>query len=265
MFQGLRELFSYRSLLKNLVKRDLKVRYKSSVLGFLWSLLNPFLMMVVFTVVFSRILRFNIPNYPAFLMTGFIPWLYLATSLSQSVQSVLGSRSLLGKVYFPREALPLSTVLSNLVNFLLALIPLGIFLLALGVRPGWKVLALPGVIGVQALLVAGLALFLSALNVKFRDLGVILEVVLMAWFYLTPVFYSMTQVVEWVPPRFLRLYMLNPMTGLVLAYRWALLGRDLPGVDVGRYAALATLVSAALFVGGLAAFQRLKRRFVEEL
>jgi lipopolysaccharide transport system permease protein len=262
---SLREIVAYRSLFKNLVKRDLKVRYKNSLLGFFWSLLNPFLMMVVFTVVFSKILRFNIPNYPAFLMVGFMPWLYLATSLSQSVQSVVGSGPLLGKVYFPREVLPLSTVLSNLVNFLLALVPLSLFLLALGVRPGWHVALLPAVIVVQTLLVSGLALLLSALNVKLRDLGVILEVVLMAWFYLTPVFYSMAQVVEWVPSQYLRIYMLNPMTGIVLAYRWSLLGRELPGVHVGHQALLAGALSVGVFAVGVAVFQRLKKRFVEEL
>ncbi len=265
MVAGLREIAASRSLLKNLVKRDLKIRYKSSFLGFFWSLLNPFLMMGVFTVVFSRILRFNIPNYPAFLMAGFMPWLYLSTSLSQSIHSVVGSAALLGKVYFPREVLPLSTVLSNLVNFLLALVPLGAFLVALGVRPGWHVLLLPAVIAVQTLLVSGAALLLSALNVKLRDLGVIMEVVLMAWFYLTPVFYSMSQVVEWVPAQYVRLYMLNPMSGIVLAYRWALLGRELPGVNVGHHALVAAGVSGAVFVTGLAVFRRLKRRFVEEL
>jgi ABC-2 type transport system permease protein len=260
-----REVVAYRSLFKNLVKRDLKVRYKSSVLGFFWSLLNPFLMMVVFTIVFSRILRFNIPNYPAFLMAGFMPWLFLATSLSQSVNSVVGSGSLLAKVYFPREVLPLSTVLSNLVNFVLALVPLAIFLTALGIRPGWGLVLLPVVILVQTLLVSGLALLLSALNVKVRDLGVILEVVLMAWFYLTPVFYSMSQVVQWVPSGYLRVYMLNPMTGIILAYRWCLLGRHLPGVTIRDHACLAAGVSVLVFVLGLVVFGRLKKRFVEEL
>jgi lipopolysaccharide transport system permease protein len=151
------------------------------------------------------------------------------------------------------------------VNFLLALVPLGAFLVALGVRPGWHVMLLPAVIAVQTLLVSGLALLLSALNVKLRDLGVIMDVVLLAWFYLTPVFYSMSQVVEWVPPEYVRLYMLNPMSGIVLAYRWALLGRELPGVNVGHHALVAAGASGAIFVTGLAVFQRLKRRFVEEL
>lgn len=265
MLAGLREIVAYRSLIKNLVRRDLKVRYKSSVLGFFWSLLNPFLMMVVFTIVFSRILRFDIPKYPAFLMVGFMPWLYLATSLSQSVHSVVGSGSLLGKVYFPREVLPLSTVLSNLVSFLLALIPLGIFLIALGVKPGRGLIALPCIILVQTLLIGGLALLLSSLNVKIRDLGVILEVVIMAWFYLTPIVYSMAQVVQWVPPQYLRVYRLNPMTGIVLSYRWALLGRELPGVAIKEWAGVAVGVSAVIFVVGWVVFQRLKRRFVEEL
>lgn len=195
MLTQLRELIGYRSLIVNLMVKDLKTRYKRSVLGFLWSLLNPLAMMVVFTVVFTVILPSQINNYPIFLLCGLLPWNYFTSGVMVSINSVVGNANLVKKVYFPREVLPISSVLANLVNFLL---------------------------GLAVLMVV---LFLSAVNVYYRDTLMIMDVVLLAWFFLTPVVYALDVLptaysVLGLNINVLRLmYILNPMASLISAYR----------------------------------------------
>jgi lipopolysaccharide transport system permease protein len=221
----LRELLRYRNLVLNLVLRDLKSRYKRSALGFLWSLLNPLAMMIVFTVVFTVIMPSQIENYAIFLLCGLLPWYFFTGALMLSINSIPGNANLVKKVYFPREVLPISAVLANLVNFLLGLAVLFVVLIFFhGHFSPWLWL-LPVVILIQTCFTLGVALFLSAVNVYYRDTLMIMDVVLLAWFFLTPVVYAIgilpsSYEVFGITLNIQRvMYIVNPMASLIAAYR----------------------------------------------
>jgi ABC-type polysaccharide/polyol phosphate export permease len=264
----LRELWKYGELIRNLVMRDLKVRYRGSVLGVAWSWLNPLLMLVVYTVFFTILLHNDTPRYPILLLCGLLPWNFFQDSVSQATGSIVGNVHLIKKVYFPREVLPISVVLSNLVNFLAAL-PI-YFVLALVYRApltGW-ILLLPLTILVQAVFVAGLAFFLATLNVFYRDTQHILGVLLSALFFLTPVFYP----IDTIPQRAtvlgiqfnaqLWLRRLNPMASIIASYR-DLFYRGAPtGMDFFVRTAVTALV---ILVAGYLVFLHFSPRFGEEI
>jgi lipopolysaccharide transport system permease protein len=268
MVNRLVELYHYRELIKNLVIRDLKVRYKNSVLGILWSLLNPLLMTIVFTIVFSLMLRSDIPNYPVFFMCAYLPWSFHLESIMGGTNSIVDNAHLIKKIYFPREALPLSEVLSALVNFLLALIVLFGMILVFRVDLTGSVLLLPVVILAQVFFSLGLVFFLSTANVFYRDTQHIMQVVMQAWFFLTPIFYPIDIIPEsanilgitvnlqlWVRR-------LNPMASLVATYRDILFRGAVPGLDF----LFRTVISClAVFVIGYLIFCRYSRVFGEEV
>nr|HMT22443.1 ABC transporter permease [Promineifilum sp.] len=187
-----RELRQYRYLLRNLVVRDLKARYKNSVLGILWSILNPLFLMVVFTILFSVLANNQIRDYPIFVLTGLIPWNFFSGSLMSGTISITGNSGLVKKVYFPRELLPASALLSNLVNFLFAFLVLIVFLYIFGIGLTIHALWVPAILLTQLIFTLGLCLLLGSLTVFYRDVLMILEVVMLAWFFLTPVFYPIT-------------------------------------------------------------------------
>lgn len=262
--QALRELWLYRDLLINLVQRDLAVRYRRSALGFLWSFLNPLLMMLVFYIVFMVVKPQQVRNYQLFVLTGLLAWNFLAGSLSGGVRSITSNANLIEKVYFPREILPLAVVLANLVNFLLSLavfIPLAWLL---GADFSLWTLTLPAVIAVQLVLVLGLALFVSALNVFYRDTEVVLDVALTAWFFLTPVFWQL----ELLPNRAFGIidvwrleYTLNPMATIITDYRYILLYH----YPVIRHTLISLAMGLLLLAGGWLFFRRTAPVFVEEV
>lgn len=219
-------LYRYRMLIYNLVLRDLKSRYRNSVLGFVWSLLNPLAMMVVFTIVFSVLMPNNqIDNYPIFLLCGLLPWNFFTATIMTGANSIVANGNLVKKVFFPREVLPLATVLANLVNFLLALVVL--FAVLLIFRMPWSpwLFLLPVVIIIQTAFSLGIVFLLSTMQVYYRDTLIVLDVVLLAWFFLTPVFYSTnilpaTYTIAGVELPVSRLmYTLNPMASLINMYR----------------------------------------------
>jgi lipopolysaccharide transport system permease protein len=222
----LEELFRYRGLILNLTVRELKARYKSSVLGFLWSLLNPLGMMLVFTVVFTVLMPNNqIKNYPIFLMCGLLPWNFFNAGVMTGTSSVVANGELVKKVYFPREILPITSVLANLVNFLLAMVVLFAALIAFHAHFSPYLWLLPIVILVQTCFIMGMALILSTVDVFYRDMLMIMDVVMLAWFFLTPVFYP----IQYLPDTYTLfgvtldvhrlMYILNPMASLISAYR----------------------------------------------
>lgn len=226
MVTRLKELYTYRELIYNLTVRELKARYKNSVLGFFWGLLNPLLMMVVFTIVFTVMVpNTEVDNFPIFVLCGLLPWNFFTSGVMTGTTSVVGNGGLLKKVYFPREALPISSVLAALVNFLLALLVLLVALIVLGSNISPWVWMLPLVIVVQTIFILGIVLMLSTLNVFYRDTLMIIDVILLAGFFLTPVFYPM----EIVPNSYMLLgfdldvhrilRILNPMASLITAYR----------------------------------------------
>lgn len=268
MIKRIVELYHYRELIRNLVIRDLKVRYKNSVLGILWSLLNPLLMTIVFTVVFTLLLRNNTPNYPVFFMCGYLPWSFLSDSVVGGTNSIVGNAHLIKKVYFPREVLPLADVLSGLVNFLLALVVLFGAILVFHVGLTASVLLLPVVIVAQVLFTLGLVFFLSTANVFYRDTQHIMQVVMQAWFFLTPIFYPIDIIPEsaTVLGMTLNLQMwvrrLNPMASLIAAYRDILLKGAVPGLD---FLFRTVITCLAVFVVGYLIFCRYSKVFGEEV
>jgi len=259
MRERILELVKYRELVRNLVIRDIKLRYRNSVLGFVWCLGNPLLMMAVFTVVFTILMPTDIPKYPVFILCALLPWNYFNTSIMGAIDSIVGNAHLIKKVYFPREVLPLSIVLANLVNFLLALIVLFAMLFAFRVRLTPWALYLPLIILIQTIFTLGLGLIFATLNVFYRDTKIIMEVGMLAWFFLTPVFYRIEDLV----PQYARLmYWVNPMASFISWYRIVLYH----GISMEPGFIFRTFVTSviALIVGYLV-FTRYSSVFGEEV
>jgi ABC-2 type transport system permease protein len=255
---GFAEILSYRDLLKNLVSRDFKTRYKRSYLGILWSLLNPFLVIMVYTLAFDYIMKMQVRNFPMFFMCGYLPWSFLTAGLSASLTSLSDSGYLIKAFYFPREILPLSATLSCLIHFLITFLFVFPILILFGYFPTWVVFSLPLIVLLQSLFIFGLSLFLSSIHVFFRDLRYILDVVLMAWFWLTPIAYSASL----IPGKFLFFYKLNPMTVFVTAYREVLLNGVFP---VPKYWVAILFATAGSLVLGYLPFLRIRKRLAEEI
>ena len=253
----MRELWAYRELVAFLAVRDVKVRYKQAALGMLWAVLQPLAGALVFTVVFDRIA--NLPSdgipYPVFAFVGVMVWTYFTTSVQTAMASLVGNVGLVTKVYFPRMAAPIAAVLPGLLDMGVSLVILAVLLVVYGVTPGLALLALPLCIAVLVALAFGVGLILATLNVRYRDVKGVSSLLLQLWLFASPVAYA-SSVVEgrWGP-----LYDLNPMAGLIDAFRWSLLGTEAPSLD-----ALASLgVLVALLVVGLAVFAREERRFAD--
>ncbi len=255
---GLLNLLSYKDLIKNLVSRDFKTRYKRSYLGILWSLFNPLLLIIVYTLAFDYIMKVQVKNFPMFFMCGFLPWTYFSASLMISLSSLSDSGYLIKAVYFPREILPLSIVLSCLLHFLITFVFVFPILLIYGYVPYYSYFALPVIILLQTVFIFGMCLFLSSIHVFFRDLRYILDVILMAWFWLTPIAYPTSM----IPENYLFIYELNPMTLFTTAYRDVLLDGVLPIPKVWIAILLATICSLIL---GYIPFLKIKKRLAEEL
>lgn len=266
MFSKLRELHEYRELLVNLVKKELKVKYRNSVLGFFWSLLNPLLMMIIFTFFIGQVFRPGIKDFPIFLLCGILPWNFFNGSLQTATASIIANSNLIKKVYFPREILPISAVLANLINFALEVIVLFAFLIVYGYNFYLYIPVLLVLIIVQAILIIGLSLILSGLNVYFRDIQYILSVLLLALFYSTPIIYSikMVEKIGFVQrhPYLLYLYKANPLAALIIQYQNILYEGSLPSLKLFSYAVLA---SVTLLIIGYLVFHKLEPSFAEEV
>jgi lipopolysaccharide transport system permease protein len=255
---GLRELWEYRELLWFLVWRDVKVRYKQTVLGAGWAILQPVATMVVFSLFFGRLAEMpsdGLP-YPIFSFAGLVPWTFFSQGLSQSANSLVGSHNLITKVYFPRLAIPISTVLAGLVDFALAFLVLLAMMLAYGIVPGPEVLALAPLLLLALVTALGAGLWLSALNVQFRDVRYIVPFLTQLWLFLTPIAYPSSLLGE--PWR--TVYGLNPMAGVVEGFRWALLGS---GEPPGAMLAASVLAALALLASGALYFRRTERTFAD--
>ena len=254
----LNDLYQYRELLKTNVQKEIRGKYKGAWLGILWSFLNPLLMLRVYSIVFPYIMRVQIPNYTMFLMTALMPWNFFTQTIAGSSFAVIAAGNILKKVYFPREILPISVVLSNAVNFCITFIIIIIFLLFSGIGISWHILLIPVILLVQMLLLFGIAFILSSLTVYARDVEHIVNVIVMALFYGTPIVYTL----DMLPSKFQALLYLNPMTSIIDAYRSVLYYHQLPNFfQLG----LIALVSIIIFMFGLSVFRKLQRNFVEEL
>jgi ABC-type polysaccharide/polyol phosphate export permease len=268
MLGKLRDLWRYRELVRNLVTRDLKARYKNSLLGVAWSWLNPLLTMAVFTFVFNFLAgRSDLEDYHIFILCALLPWNFFNTSINIATSSIVGNSHLIKKVYFPREVLPLSTVLSNLVNFVISLPVFFILALISGVPVTPWVLLMPLVLFVQVTLMAGISLLLSTLNVFFRDVQMILGIMLTLWFFVTPIFYPISQVPQHATLLGVTfnaqswLCILNPMAAIIVSYRNILYR----GEPVHGSLPLTGVMAVVLLIVGYIVFQRFNPRFAEEV
>ena len=252
------ELVEYRELIYFLVWRDLKVRYKQTAIGVAWAVLQPLLAMVVFSVFFGRLARMpsdGIP-YPVFAYCGLLPWQFFAHALTESGNSLVTNERLVTKVYFPRLVIPFAAVLSGVVDFGIAFLLLLVLMAAFHVAPTGAIVLLPCffLLVVATALAAGL--WLSALNVQYRDIRYTIPFLAQFWLFATPVVYPSSL----VPAKWRALYGLNPMAGVVEGFRWALLGR---GEGPGPLLAVSTAVAVLLLLSGLFYFRRMERTFAD--
>ena len=253
------EIYDYREVIFSLVRRDLKGRYKGSVLGFLWTFLNPLLQLCVYTFVFSIIMRNNIKDYYLHLFVALVPWIFFSTSISGGAGCIWSQQDMVKKIYFPREVLPIAFVSSQFVNMFYSFLVVFAVLLISG--KGINIIAvlyLPVIMAIEYSLALGMALIVSALTVYLRDLEYLLGIVTMAWQFLTPVMYSLADVPTQIVPAFL----CNPMSSIIIAYRDILYYKQAPKAET---LIQAFLFGIALLVIGWSVFGKLKRRFAEEL
>ena len=259
---GLRDVWEYRELLFFLAWRDIKVRYKQTALGVLWIVLQPLASMVVFSFLFGTLLKVpsgDVP-YPIFAYSALLPWNYFAASLGRSSTSVVSSAHLITKIYFPRLIIPISGVLSSLVDFAIAFLVLIGLMAYFGIAPTAATLLLPGLILLAMATALGFGLWLAALNVRFRDINYIIPYLIQIWMYVTPVIYGSTL----IPERFRFLLGLNPMTGVVEGFRWALLGRRLADAQPPGPLFLASIgIALLVLVSGVIFFRRTERTFAD--
>jgi lipopolysaccharide transport system permease protein len=245
-----------------LVWRDIKVRYKQTALGVVWVILQPLASMVIFTVLFGVLL--NAPSgdvpYPIFAFAGLLPWNYFSFALTRSSTSVVTNANLVTKIYFPRVMIPLSAVISGLVDFAVSLVVFAVMMAVFGIVPTLSVLLLPLFLLLAIVTSLGFGLWLSALNVRYRDINHLAPFMVQIWMYLTPVVYATTL----IPERFRFLLSLNPMTGVIEGFRWALLG---PGVTDTVLApglvALSVGISLVVFLTGLVFFRTTEKTFAD--
>jgi lipopolysaccharide transport system permease protein len=254
-----KELYQYRELLKTNVKKDIRGKYKASFLGVLWSFINPLLMVAVYAIVFPYIMRVQTPNYLIFLICGVIPWNWFTTVISQGTTCITNNANLIKKVYFPREILPISSVTSGLVNFLISCIIILIFVLAGGLGLSWHLIFLPLIALVQYVITLALIFLLSAFNVYVRDVEYIVMFIINMLFYATPVLYSSDMFSSgW----FIWIFRLNPMAHIINAYRDIFYVHEIPQI---------TTLLIILVLGLLALvicykiFKKLEKRFAEEI
>ncbi len=258
----LRAVWQYRELLYFMVWRDVKVRYKQTALGVLWVILQPVISMLVFSGLFGVLL--NAPSngapYPVFVYAGLLPWNYFAGSLARSGTSLVDSRNLITKVYFPRLTVPLSGVLAGLVDFAAGFIVLVVLMLLYGIVPTTAVVLLPAFLLLAMLTALGFGLWLSALNVRYRDIGYVIPFLIQIWLYVTPVIYS----VSLIPEQYQFLLGLNPMTSVVAGFRWALLGQAPAAQSSSLWVfGLSILTMFVVLISGLAFFSRTERTFAD--
>lgn len=255
----LRELWEYRELLYFLTWRDIKVRYKQTILGAAWAIIQPFMTMVVFTLFFGNLAKIPSDNVPYYLFsfTALVPWQFFANGLSMSANSLVGSANLLKKIYFPRLIIPISTVLGGVIDFGLAFVVLLLMILAAGMVPTANIIFLPFFLLLAFVTSLGVGLWLSAMNVQFRDVRYVIPFLTQFWMFITPIAYPGSLIEN----EMLRgLYGLNPMVGVVEGFRWALLGVETaPGamILVSSLAALLLLITGALY------FRRMEKSFAD--
>lgn len=255
-FKG-KELWQYRELLRFLTVRDIKVRYKQTVLGGLWAILQPFMSMLIFTIFFGKLAKIpsdNLP-YPIFVYAALLPWQFFSNGISNAGNSLVASSNLISKVYFPRIIIPAASLGAGLLDFIIASFILFIMMFYYGIFPGLSILFLPLLLFGVIIATLGVGMFLSALNVAYRDFRYVIPFLVQFWLFATPVIYP----VSIVPQSWRWLINLNPMAGLITAFRSSILNESIPWADLS----ISFSVSIFLFILGLISFSRMERRFAD--
>jgi len=261
---NLGELWEYRELLYFLTWRDIKVRYKQTVLGAAWALIQPFFTMVVFSLFFGKLAKMpsdNLP-YPIFAFAGLVPWTFFANGLANSSNSLISNANLIRKVFFPRLAIPISTILSGLVDFALAFLLLLVMMAYYGIVPTVNCIFLPFFLLLAIVTVLGVGLWLTALNVEYRDVRYVVPFLIQFWMFASPIAYSARLLSE--PWR--TLYGINPMVGVVAGFRWALLG-NAAGANTapGAMIFVSSLASLGILISGAYYFRRMEKTFADQI
>ena len=259
MIQRICNIYEYRDMIYSLVRRELRGRYKGSVLGFLWTYINPLCQVIVYSAVFSIIFKVNIEKFYLYLIIGMMPWTFFNSSVQGGATSIRAQSDMIKKIYFPREVIPISYVTSTFVNMLLSFII--VFLAVLTAMWGFNPIALlylPLIMVIEYLLALGIAFIVSAVTVYFRDLEQIIGVLMMAWIYLTPIMYD----VDYIPEQLRTIFFMNPMTPIICVYHEILYSKQIPTTE---YLAQSGLVAVAVFVIGFIVFGKLDRNFAEEM
>jgi len=252
------EIYNFREVISNFVSRDLKARYKGSILGFFWSFLNPLLNLIILTVVFSFVVRVQVKNFPIFLLIGILFWQFFFSSVVASARSIIDNGGLIKKIYLPREIFPLSAVLANLVNLFVSLVILLVLFLYFKILPTFLWFLLPYFLCLFFVFVFGLSLLVATLSVYFRDVPLLMESVLSAWYFASPIFYPPSL----IPERFLKIYFLNPFASFITAFRNILAD----GVIPSREIFMVTFISALIAISfGYLVFLKLQKKFAEEI
>jgi lipopolysaccharide transport system permease protein len=251
-------IWQYRELLYFLIWRDVKVRYKQTVIGAGWAILQPLMSMMIFTVIFGHLAQIpsnGIP-YPIFAYAALLPWNFFSQAVSRSGASLVGDANLISKVYFPRMIVPISAAAAPLVDFAIAFVMLLGMMVWFGIAPSWGVLALPLFLFLALATALAVGMWLSALNVRYRDVGHTIPFLMQCWMFASPVVYP----VSLVPEKWRLLYSLNPMVGVIEGCRWAILGQGSP--DIGALLESAIIVMA-LLIGGVVYFRHMEQTFAD--
>lgn len=259
MKSRLKEIYAYRDMIKSLVQRELRGKYKGSVLGFLWTFINPLCQIVVYTIVFSIIVRSDLDRFYIYVITGMIPWFFFDSSMRIGAGCVRYQGDMIKKIYFPREVLPIACVTANFVNMLFCFVIVFLTLFVSGAGVSLRALfSLPLVMGIEYMMVLGFTLLVSSITVYFKDLEHIVTVMLMAWIYLTPILYSIAN----IPGKLAWIFKLNPMTYVIEAYHSILYWQEVPTATI---IVRALLCAAVILAVGEIVFAKLDDNFAEEL
>ena len=253
----LKELLEYRDLFVMLVKRDIKVQYAQTILGFSWAILNPLLQIVLFTIIFGKVAKVptgDIP-YVLFSTVAIIPWTYMSDSMNQSSQSLVGGQGMLGKIYFPRLIFPLTVIFAKFVDFSISIIIVLVILIYYQITPTWNLLLLPFLILMMMLVPAGIGMWLSSLAIRFRDVKFAMGYILKMLIYSAPIVYSANA----IPENIRIIYSLNPIVSVIEGFRACLLGSEIPW----QYILPGTITAIIIFVSGAMYFKRTERFFVD--
>ncbi|WP_169083613.1 ABC transporter permease [Paenibacillus sp. PL91] len=258
MFRKLKEIYNYRQMLESLVLTDLRTRYKGSFLGFFWTLLNPLLMLLVYSIVFKYVVRIDMENYTAYLFIGLISWSLFSQAITSGAGVIVRNAGLVKKIYFPKEILPLSIILGGVINYLFSLLILFPILFIHKINLGWPLLMLPLVLFIHMMFTLAMTLLISSLNVFFRDLEHIMGVVIMAWFYLTPIVFTSSM----IPEKIAFIFNLNPLKVIIESFHKVFFYNEMPDfISLG----VVLLFSAVLLKISFFVFEKLSRNFAEEI